>query len=92
MVWRLFSTRTSVTIESGLTTLELHITTVPVEHQANSTTYYKESTQCNEIMVCVCVDIEQVVQLIETCLWRIGNYFLHSHLYSNYLTWKTNDS
>ena len=71
MVWRLFSTRTSVTIESGLTTLELHITTVPVEHQANSTTYYKESTQCNEIMVCV--DIEQVVQLIENAF--------HNHLY-----------
>ena len=58
MLWHLFSTRASVTIESGLKILELHITTFPVEHQANSTTYYKESTQCNEIMVCVCVDIE----------------------------------
>ena len=46
-----------VTIESGLTTLELHITTVPVGHQVNDATYYEESTQCNEIMVCV--DIEQ---------------------------------
>ena len=46
-----------VTIESGLTTLELHITTVPVGHQVNNATYYEESTQCNEIMVCV--DIKQ---------------------------------
>ena len=52
-VLALISIRTSVTIGSGLTTLELHITTVPVEHQANSATYYEESAQCNEIMVCV---------------------------------------
>ena len=53
MFLRLFSTKISVTIELGLTTLTLHITTVPVEHRANSTTYYEESTRCNEIMVCV---------------------------------------
>ena len=46
--------RTSVTIESDLTMLELHITTVPVEHQANNDTFYEKGTQCNEIMVCVC--------------------------------------
>ena len=42
MFWRLFDTRTSVTIESGLTTLELHITTVAVEHRGNSATCYEE--------------------------------------------------
>ena len=42
--WRIVSTRTSATIKSGPTTLELHISIVPVEHRTNSATHYKEST------------------------------------------------
>ena len=92
MIWRLFSTWTFVTIESGLTTLELHITTVPVEYWTNSATRYGESAQCNDIMVCarVCVDIEHWGTLnnanVVKYIWRqaikvqlFGNVF-QSHL------------